>query len=861
MPRYCCRPRLRALSGLVAVHALLAIAPVAHTDDKTVIVIGTRASLASAQMLKRDSLEMVDSVVASDVIRLPDFGVADALQRVPGIQIARERGDGSLVTIRGLTQMESMLNSRELFTAGPGRNLDFADIPSEMVSRIDVHKASSAALIEGGLGGVIDLRTRRPLDLERNELVASARLVYGDLVDDVRPQFSTLASAHWRSDAFGEIGALINVSYQERAWREDQKGTGNPVVRSDVIPGRRLNVPNGTSESISFGDRKRSAFSTVLQWQPAESLELYAEAMYAEFETLQDTHQINVLPSAAFVPGSAAVFDGTDDMERITWVDSQVAVLAFARDTLDRTRQAAIGGNWRRDAVTISADVSYTDSRNELLFSGLTLASTAANFTHDLATDIPSSFIAGSDMLDPANYRFAGVSYRSRIFEGDLTALRIDGEYRLSSKFLRAVAGGIRYAEREANNAPGLIFADVALSAVPATGKSGFVIPNPHTDFFKNEYAPSVRYFLSGDLDLARNPVALRGAFGVTSPIPATASAVSIWHIDESTSAAYVMAEIGLPNLPIDGNIGLRVVQTDESVASARTVPGTATVVPIALGSSYTDYLPSMNLRWELREGLYVRAAASKTITRPNFDQLSPSLVLTPNPVTPALNQGSAGNPALQPARSKNADLALERYFSPTTLVYLGAYLKNVDGFVTTVSSPEVHDGLTYQISRPRNTTAAKIRGGEAGYQQFFDALPGWLGGLGVQVNYTYVYSRTPDRALGNVPLQNLSRHSYNVIGMYERGPISARLAYNWRDKFLSGIVNLVGVGSLPVYTDSYGWVDGSFTYQLGRKASISLEGLNLTRTVRASHYGGRTRPQNHWLNDRQVSLTATMRF
>jgi iron complex outermembrane receptor protein len=87
-----------------------------------------------------------------------------------------------------------------------------------------------------------------------------------------------------------------------------------------------------------------------------------------------------------------------------------------------------------------------------------------------------------------------------------------------------------------------------------------------------------------------------------------------------------------------------------------------------------------------------------------------------------------------------------------------------------------------------------------------------------LQVNYTYVYSRTPDRALGNVPLQNLSRHSYNVIGMYERGPIAARLAYNWRDKFLSGIVTLVGIGSLPVYTDSYGWVDGSFTYRSATK-------------------------------------------
>jgi TonB-dependent receptor len=267
-------------------------------------------------------------------------------------------------------------------------------------------------------------------------------------------------------------------------------------------------------------------------------------------------------------------------------------------------------------------------------------------------------------------------------------------------------------------------------------------------------------------------------------------------------------------------------------------------------------------LRYRLQEGLYLRGAASKSVTRPSFDQISPSVTLTPNTVNPAQNQGSGGNPALRPVRANNFDVAVERYFNPVTSVFADLFIKKVDGFVTTVSNPEVYDGAVYQVRRPQNTNAADIKGIELGYQQFFDYLPGWMSGLGLQLNYTYIDSRTPSTILGgDVPLMNLSRHSANIVGMYERGKISARVAYNWRDRFLSEIQNIVGVGALPVYTDAYGWLDASLTYRLDDKTSIAIEGSNLLKTMRTSYYGVATRPQSAWLNDRQVSIIATIRF
>jgi iron complex outermembrane receptor protein len=824
-----------------------------------IVVAGTRASLSSALAIKRDKLEIVDSVVADDINKLPDINLSDALQRITGVQITRDRGEGSIVAIRGLTQVETTLNGREVFTAGSGRNLDFADFPAEMISNINVYKTSSAEHIEGGVGGMIDLRTRRPFDFGGPELVGSARMIHGDLVDDNEPQFSMLASNRWQTSGAGEFGALVNLAYQKRAWREDQKSTGNPVARNNIIPGQTVSAPNGTSETTSLGDRKRTAATIVLQWRPTDALELYAEGSYMGFKTIQDSHQINVLASPTFTAGSSTMFPGTNDLQSINWTNAPISILSFARDTVDRTKQGAVGGSWTGKSLTLKTDVSYTKSYNSLFFSGLTLGGTAANFTQDLSSRIPSTSISGTNLLDPANLQYTGVLYRSRRFEGDLATAQLDGEYEFSDGFLNTLSAGVRYAKRGADNASGLIVGDVSGLSIPATANLGLTMPNPY-NFFPG--TTSIRNFLVGNLATARDADTLRNALGVTAPIPTSASPLRRWNIDEETQAAYLMAKFKATDVPFDGNAGLRAVRTHELVSGAQSAPATGATVPIEVDSTYLDYLPSVNLRYQLSPGLYLRTAASKTLTRPNFDQLSPSLTLIQNTINPSLNQGGAGNPELKPIRADNLDVALEKYLNKTTSIYITGFLKKVEGFVATVSNPEVHDGQTYQVSRPQNSAAADIKGFEAGYQQFYDFLPGWLSGLGLQTNYTYVDSETPDSTLGaKVPLQNLSKHSYNLIGMYEKEKVSARIAYNWRDKFLSGVTNIVGIGALPIYTKAYGWLDASVSYRFSDRILLAIEGTNLLRTVRSSYYGVETRPQSAWINDMQVSATVTLRF
>lgn len=804
-----------------------------------VVVTGKRESLHSAQEIKRSKSEIVDSVVAEDINKLPDFNVSDAMSRITGVQILRDRGEGAGVAIRGLTQMETLLNGREVFTAGNGRTLDFADIPSEMVAGIDVYKTSSANHIEGGVGGTVDLRTRRPFDFSGKVLNASVRSIYGDLIQKNEMQYSMLTSSRWQSESHGEFGALVNASYQKRAWREDQKSTGTPVARTNIISGQTVIAPNGISETTSVGNRERKAAGMVLEWALQDNLKLYAEGNYVEFLTIQDSYQINATAPATFVAGSPVLFPGTNDLQSIIWNNASTTTVGAARDTLDKTSQFAVGGTWKDTALTLKSDLSYTQSYNNLMYSAITLGGTATTLTQDLSSGVPTSSIGGSNLTSLAGFTSAGMWYASRPFDGDQLAAKLDGEYELSAGVVNMLLAGVRVARRRASDAPGQIS---SFPTAPAVGNaSRLVIRNPYGNY------------LLGDPGAARNAANARATLGITGVL-ATSNPLGTWGVEEETQAGYAMAKFKALTLPLEGTAGIRAVHTRENV-SGNQGPSAGPYTALNIETSSNDYLPSANLRYTLNEGLYLRGAISKTITRQDFNQLSPSLTLN----VVQLN-GTAGNPSLRPIRADNLDLALEKYFSDNASAYITGFFKRVDGFVLNVSNPEVYSGVTYQVNRPQNINPANIRGAEVGYQQFYENLPQWAQGLGMQANYTYVDSDTPNSTLGsNFPLQNLSKSSYNIIGLYEKGGWSARVAYNWRDRFLSGVANITGVGAVPVYVKEYGWLDASLSYRMRKNLTLSLEGTNLLRTVRSSYYGVETRPQSSWVNDMQVSVTATL--
>ncbi|KQY86853.1 hypothetical protein ASD35_18960 [Pelomonas sp. Root1444] len=861
--------------ALIVPTAVALLAPTTPSAQRLepVVVTGTRASVESAAERKRRSDDIVDAILAEEINRLPDLSVADAVQRITGVQITRDRGEASVASVRGLVQVETTLNGRELFTAGFGRALDYADVPSDMLAGIDVYKSSAASRIEGGLGGTVDLRTRQPFDFRAPTLALSARYLRGDLVDKGAGQFSLLYGGRTAVLA-GEAAALVNLVLQDRAYREDLKGTSAPMrcsaratsgCRLDLVPGEDTVVPGGTSESASLGRRRRSAASVMLGWRPGAALDLYAEAHLAELRTTQHTQQVNTGPNFAagsgFDPASVVLFPGTHDVQRITWTNTPVSILGFARDTIDRTRQLAAGGAWTAGDLRVSADLSHTRSLNRLFFSGPTLAGTAARFTHDLSGLAPATSVEGTDLADPAKLRYVSLAYRVRPLRGSLLAGRVDAEWQLDGGVLERVAIGWRHARRHADNADNLIFGDIAVPGASAAVPPGRTAIYPYAPFL-DARAGSIVGYLTDTLADARDPVALRQAFGITAALPTAGGPLGVWRIHEATEAAYAEAGWRLPALALDGQAGLRLVRTRATLSGNQSVPSGGSIAPLDIDTTTTDWLPNASLRWRAGGPWQLRAAASRTLTRPDFNLLSPSITLTPNSTNPQLNQGTAGNPALRPLRATNADLAAEGHFGAGHAAALTLFWKRVDGFIATLSQAETHDGQVYQVSRPYNADTGRIRGAELSYQRFLDFLPGAWRGLGLQANATFVDSSTYDRTLrANVPMQNLSRRSANLVGLYEQGAWSARLAWNWRSSFPSGATSVVGLGALQTTTHAYGWLDASLRWRVSEQLTWSLDGGNLLGTLRRSYFGVETRPQNAWVNDRQIGTSLSLKI
>lgn len=260
-----------------------------EVETNAIIVTGFRESLRSAQSIKRNADTIVDSVTAEDIGALPDRSVTETLQRIPGISINRFAAgvdpdhfsaEGAGVVVRGLTYVRSEFNGREAFTANNGRGLSFQDVPSELLGRVDVLKSPSADRIEGGIAGVVDLRTRLPLDRPGLSIAGSLEANYSDFIDEWSPTGALVVSNSWDT-GIGEIGLLGSFSYSQLYTRADRFQISSfrvrPVysdgTRTDVIPfGTATQVgealfPRGAVEGTQEFERERYGYSAAAQWR------------------------------------------------------------------------------------------------------------------------------------------------------------------------------------------------------------------------------------------------------------------------------------------------------------------------------------------------------------------------------------------------------------------------------------------------------------------------------------------------------------------------------------------------------------------------------------------------------------------
>jgi len=880
-------------------------APAPVADD--IVVTGVRASLQSAQNIKRNSDQIVDSIVAEDIGKLPDRNVAEALQRISGIQVQRQYGEGSSVAIRGLTQVRTELNGRDIFTASggegtsPAGTLSLEDVPSEQLAGIDVYKNPSSDLVEDQLSGTINFRTRKPFDFDGLKVSGAVSNTYSDLVGKSEPSASLLISDRWHT-GIGEIGVLVSASYQRTAFRQDTittepfntldqslKTDGTPNSLPDYTAaqtlgrlGQTTTLAHGTGIGEVYGDRRRFGIDASVQWRPTDTLEFTGEVFRNDYNFRFDDYSYFAEPAGAQMvptPGAAFTFAPNGDVQSGTYQNIQAAANTSLETRHSRTTDYSLHGKWEASShLTITADGQFVDANTQDVRSIVGLNGVGDGTLVQNVTGATPSF----SLTTPEGVTNAS-TYNAAFYLDDLNHSeakdktgRLDAEYKFDGGLLRSIKAGFRFADRSN------VFSDTGYRYTQLSGVPSELEVVGLSDFFRGDASvPGEGLFFSRNTTL--NYDATRAALGISTAAPYQATGTSTQ--SQKTYAGYVAAFFKADQLPvpIDGNIGVRFVHTDQDVAGylqqtglitgpdGKQNTGDTTASLVSVAQSYNTWLPSLNLRAHLTDKLQLRFAASKNISRPSLSQLNPALTIS-EPGTAQIFQEhdtSGGNPNLKPMESKNLDLSAEWYFSHTGSLTAAAFYKQISNYIQTgITTQDVtfNDGVTatYNVTSYNNVADAKVKGIEIAYQQFFDFLPGALKGLGVQSNFTYVDSNAPSPATAgpvhDVPLEGLSKYNYNIVGIYERGLISTRVAYNWRSEFLV-TTSGNGSGNLPVFQKPFGQLDASVTVNVNPHFSLTANGVNLLNTMTSTYYGIETRPRDAIINDRKVTIVARVTF
>lgn len=841
-------------SAVVAAGCGFATNAMAQSADaiETVVVSGIRESMESAIALKKNATGIVDSIVAEDIGKFPDQNVADSLQHITGIQITRDLGEGATIAIRGLSQVESMIDGQEVLTSGGTRSLNMEDIPAELVSGVDVYKTSSANLLEGGLGGVVNIRTHRPFDFDGLQASVNIRANYGSLRQKLAPQGSVLISDRWNT-SIGEIGALLDVSFQRRNIKQYYENVGSPATNTYAETGTTLIQPNVIDKMVDNAQRDRFGINSAVQWRPVSNLEIYALGRFTRLATYENRFGTTAYTSAATsIPGTFTTFSGTNDVATGSYANASLITYGVSRDVRDSNQNYTLGATWTGSKLVVSGNVNYLKSNYYLDYRELDLNATAPTTKVDFTTTVPSVTYLGLDMTSLNTFKVGNMTWSENKYVNEGLASRLDAQWMAKLGPISEIDAGFRYST--ASNVFSPIRYYVPTGLAPATNYS-HLFKLMDTDIFSNnaDGVPMTRTFYVAESSyLRRDFQGLRDTFGIGAT-PIAPTPLSIYSLNERTTSGYVMAKLDTEVLvPIDGDFGLRFVNTNSSMIGNQTDLVNGGYKSISKHSEYFDILPSVNLRLHLSDDFIMRVAASKTVTRPDFYNLTPGLTLVPANAT-----GTSGNPNLKPLYATQVDTAFEYYFTRSDSVYVSLFYKDVKNFISNKGVSTNIDGINYTISMPVNGDSGTVKGYEIGYTQFYDFLPAPFNGLGLQANYTYVDSSAPTSVSGyTASLPQLSRHSYNLIGMYENGPVSVRVAYNWRSKYYSSIYFGAGaVGLNPIFMKPFGWLNASINYNVTDNLVLSLEGNNLLDTMQSTYYSVESRTGQYTVNDREFMV------
>lgn len=861
-------------------------------DDQIVVTAKYSEGVDRSLDVKRNSDSISDAVVAADIGKLPAFNIAEALQRVPGVTIVREAGEGQFISVRGLGPnfqavtfdgMPLAYNENIRNSGQSGRQFRLQVLPATLIDTIVVNKSATADLVEGGIGSSVDIRLINPLD-RKSFIAATAFGGYEERTDTVNPNGSLTAG--WRNNE-ETFGVIAGISYSKREVQFDRLRNGWSTAT--VAGLGAIRVPGDVQPYLELENRERISGIVGVQWRPASGIEIDIDGLYSKFNNETTERRLTYfIPSriAQLDRSTAVVEDGrlvagtirgarmrnyaeymdqahenlqlnaTLKLDLGGWQFEPRFSYAQARSDLDtpiqRVQYRTANGQGGNVTFDFSNDV-VAEGRVNLLFTDLDLTTGERMIFESFAVrpinseDVDKSFVL--NIGRNTGFGIGGI---------DFTKVRFGGQY--SDRFRD-------YQRRDRNNA--VLRAGATLTPaflqfpVPANAfDQSIVNGQPWRNVDWNLF--NANYTLGAEFD-GVNPNA-------SDLAPTPADLQNSYRIGEEILAGYgrVDFEAAVGAIPVTGNLGVRYIRTRTEVQGTEVAPirsstgvVTTTVTPTLNSASYSEWLPSANATFKLADNVQFRLAAARTMTRPSLSELRNSINTNSVTVTRIFNEGAAaladptliltgaaGNPNLRPYTSWNFDMSFEWYFDKFGAFTAAAFHKDISDYIasdfeTRSLAFAVNNGSTLPVNvlvaTPVNVGDAQITGIEFGYTNKLSF------GLGVTATATFATTKLEldRRGAGNqsASMQGVSDVSYSITPFFETGPFEINVSYTYRSDYVTDAGALVT--SLPTPEDvvsnvqkGFGIVDLGASFQVRPNIETFVQAVNVLNQRQVSYAG-----------------------
>jgi len=829
----------KLLPQLIAIVLSTSAFNVVYAADETpagsqvVEVRGIRDTLKKNLAGKRDSQNIVDSVNSEDLGKFPDKNVADSLQRVPGISVDRTWGEGRDIFVRGTDKSLNMtqLNGQSVASAywwkndSQSRGFNYDILPSELVGSLDVYKSPSADLDEGSIGGLVNVKTRKPLQF-KTPLTAqfSLEATYSELPKKTDPQISGLVN--WKNDQ-STLGILLSLSKQKRTMRRDGLENFTDSTKYTIIDQNNVATPNayaswGGGSAIFRQNRERTTGNVTLQIKPNRDSDLSLN--YINSDMSMDNNNQNYLWQVGGLADGNNVIRVTNP-RFITTSDGTKAFVGgtvgpttgvsfepIYREAYIKSKVLDLEGNYEGDGWKVHGQLGSTEAEGgskhdrNFWFTGNTRA------TINTAPDTYEVSYLDMSPLDPSKLTLQGARDWIRKMESKENYAQADVTLDLTGSFIKDIKFGLKYRDNTVQNhrtigtvgpgSPGwqsFSLADLSTGPSPLLSQAAATAGSLTQYAWVNDSLAASKGFAMYDKGMVYKEA--KGEY---------------YKIKEKITAAYVKADYALDKWR--GDFGVRLVKTEQTSEAYQDLTGKGSYVIGSTTRTYNDVLPSLNVVYDLRKDLILRGAVARVMARNTYSDLSAS-----TEVSGTTNAATAGNPLLKPYHADQAEIGAEWYFSDASLLSATLFTKRLDTFIYTSTAQENVGGVTRPVTRPHNAdNGAVINGLELQWQQAFG------NGFGAIVNYTFTDAKAGSIAGGQkLNVIGNSRNQLNASGYYEKNGISFRLSYNYRSKSYGGLDE----GGQDV-TSAYGQWDATANWDITPKISLFATAVNLTNSV-----------------------------